>query len=54
MTATQAKSLARRIREKGERVVEYRCPHCGKHHVGSTVMSKGMRRKPEPVYEGDE
>jgi hypothetical protein len=55
MSALEAKKLARRIREKGERVIAYRCIHCaGSWHVGNTNTSKGMRRKPEPVYEGDE
>ena len=34
MDGKHAKELAERMRRKGKRVMAYRCPHCGKWHIG--------------------
>lgn len=41
-----AKKVARSIsRSKGDPVQAYRCPHCGKYHVGSSAVKKSRGMK---------
>ena len=41
MGAQRAKIAARNIRQRGEAVTRYRCPFCGKWHVGASNRNLG-------------
>lgn len=52
LSATAAKRLARKIREKGDRVVPYLCTHCRAWHVGTSLVHERRRRPRAPIDDG--
>ncbi len=46
MPAVDAKRVARHLSERGDRIVAYRCIHCGKWHVGNSSGPRTFSRRP--------